>query len=190
MIEPRDRWPARWREAPILMQATFCRNRIRIAAIALLASGLAATLVWPPRPLLVWNASASSPVGLYRVSPADDVARGDIVVAWAPPAARAMAAQRHYLPGNVPLVKHVAAVTGDWVCTEGDMIFVNDDLVARRLRRDPSGRPLPWWAGCRALVQGETFLLMPAGPTSFDGRYFGITQASDIVGKARLIWRG
>jgi conjugative transfer signal peptidase TraF len=161
-----------------------------LAAIAVPVIALLATLLWPPPPLLLWNASASSPVGLYRVSPATALVKGDMVVAWAPARARALAAARHYLPDNVPLVKRVAAVRGDWVCAEGDAIFVNDDLVARRLRRDPSGRPLPWWSDCRALGEGETFLLMPSGPGSFDGRYFGITQARDIVGKARLIWAG
>jgi type IV secretory pathway protease TraF len=25
-------------------------------------------------------------------------------------------------------------------------------------------------------------------PASFDGRYFGVTEGRDIVGKARLLW--
>ena len=156
--------------------------------ISYLHSALLATLHWPPPPLLVWNASASSPMGLYRVSRGRALRRGDMVVAWAPPQSRALAARRHYLPENVPLVKRVAAVAGDWVCAEGEAIYVNDELVARRAGRDPSGRPLPWWSDCRALQPGEAFLLMPGGPRSFDGRYFGITRASDILGEARLIW--
>jgi type IV secretory pathway protease TraF len=32
------------------------------------------------------------------------------------------------------------------------------------------------------------FLLMADNPASFDGRYFGINEASDLVGPARLIW--
>src|SRR3546814_19711190 len=36
-------------------------------ALALLGCGIAATIAVPPRPLLVWNASASAPMGLYRV---------------------------------------------------------------------------------------------------------------------------
>lgn len=164
------------------------RHLLLAVLVSALVTALLASLFWPPRPLLVWNASASSPMGLYRVFPAGALRRGDMVIAWAPPAARALAARRHYLPGNVPLVKQVAAIAGDWVCAEGDAIFVNEALVARRLERDPAGRPLPWWSDCRALGPGEAFLLMPGGPGSFDGRYFGITQASEIVGQARLIW--
>lgn len=193
MPETRSIALARWgEELRRLRRARIAlrRHTIRVAAIAILLSALILTMVWPPRPVLVWNASASSPLGLYRVSPAGTLARGDMVIAWAPPEARALAASRHYLPGNVPLVKRVAAIPGDWVCAEGALIFVNDDLVARRRQVDPSGRPLPWWNGCRALVAGESFLLMPAGANSFDGRYFGITRARDIVGRARLIWAG
>ncbi|MCW0197649.1 S26 family signal peptidase, partial [Sphingopyxis sp.] len=61
--------------------------------------------------------------------------------------------------------------------------------VARRLDRDGAGRPMPWWSGCAELGSGEYFLLMAESPASFDGRYFGVSEADDIVGKARLIWR-
>jgi conjugative transfer signal peptidase TraF len=189
--DPRDLSLVRWGEELRRRRAgriALRRHMMLIAAIPVLAIALLASLLWPPRPLLVWNASASSPKGLYRVYPPGALRRGDLVIAWAPPVARALAAERHYLPANVPLVKRVAAVAGDWVCAEGGAIYVNDALVARRVERDPSGRPLPWWSDCRALAPGETFLLMSAGAGSFDGRYFGITQAADIVGKARLIW--
>jgi conjugative transfer signal peptidase TraF len=191
--DPRDIPLVRWGEELRrlrLARLAGRRHTILVALVAVLATALLASLLWPPRPLLVWNASASSPVGLYRVSPAGRLARGDMVVAWAPGPARTLAAERHYLPGNVPLVKRVAAVAGDWVCAEGDAIYVNESLVARRRHRDPSGRELPWWSDCRALEPGEAFLLMPGATSSFDGRYFGITQAHDIVGRASLIWAG
>jgi type IV secretory pathway protease TraF len=34
----------------------------------------------------------------------------------------------------------------------------------------------------------ERFLLMTTSSASFDGRYFGVTDSSDVVGKARLLW--
>ena len=37
-------------------------------------------------------------------------------------------------------------------------------------------------------AKGEAFLLMAEAPASFDGRYFGVTKVSDIVGKAHLLW--
>lgn len=167
------------------------RRRI-IAAAAATAAATAAigTVIWTPRPALIWNASASSPIGLYRIGEADAVRVGDLVVAWPPEEARELAAERHYLPRNVPLVKRVAAVAGDRVCAVGEAVFVNGRLETLRSERDPSGRPMPWWTGCEDLSGGDLFLLSHDVPQAFDGRYFGITRRSQIVGRARLIWRG
>jgi len=178
---------ARWGQS--LRAARSRRRRLarRSLAIAGLAAALAATIVLPPRPLLVWNASASAPIGLYRVG-GTDPATGDMVIAWPPAAARDFAARRHYLPANVPLVKRIAAEPGDTVCALGQEIFVNGRWAAERLVRDGAGRPMPWWTGCVTLRRGALFLLMTDSHASFDGRYFGPTGRSDIVGKATLLW--
>lgn len=192
MPEPRDIPLVRWGEALRRDRDERRSVRSRIVATACLATLITAifvTLIWPPRPALVWNASASSPIGLYRVEPPDEVTRGDIVVAWAPPEARRLAAERHYLPSNVPLVKRVAAGPGDRVCAAGAAVYVNGVLAVRRRETDPAGRPLPAWVGCFDLVQGQLLLLMP-GEESFDGRYFGLSSAHDVIGRARLIWQG
>ncbi len=158
-------------------------------ALGGLAGALVSTLLIEPRPWLVWNVSASAPVGLYAVGDAAPLARGDMVIARVPGEFRMMAARRHYLPANVPLVKRVAAASGDEVCAIGARVMVNGQLVARRLDRDGAGRPMPWWSGCAELRPGEFFLLMTDSAASLDGRYFGVTGAGDIVGKARLLWR-
>jgi type IV secretory pathway protease TraF len=88
----------------------------------------------------------------------------------------------------VPLVKRAAAVAGDRVCARQRRIFINGKSVALRRARDPSGRPMPWWSGCARLQDGELFLLSAAGPLAFDGRYFGVTRASEVIGRARLLW--
>ena len=150
----------------------------------LAAAGIASSLLWPPRPVLLWNASPSSPVGFYAITSSGRIATGDTVAAWAPEPARRLAAARHYLPGNVPLVKRVAAVSGDRVCARGKTIFVNGRPAALRQVRDPSGRRMPWWTGCRMLRPDSLFLLSPNAPQAFDGRYFGVTRRDEVVGKA------
>lgn len=152
------------------------------------ATALAATLIFPPPPVLVWNGSASSPVGLYRVGPPDDIAAGSMVAAWLPAAARRLAAERRYLPGNVPVVKHVAGASGDRVCAAGELLFVNGRFAARRRSEDPAGRSLPWWSGCHELEEDELFLMAPGSTGSFDGRYFGVTKRGHVIGRARLLW--
>jgi conjugative transfer signal peptidase TraF len=164
------------------------RGAILATLIGCAAASIAGPLLWTPPILLVWNASASAPLGLYRVQPGARVGRGDMVVAWAPAPARKLAAQRRYIPANVPLVKRVAGVAGDRVCAMGQIILINGRTGSRRRRRrDPAGRPMPSWKGCRLLSRGDYFLLMD-NPASFDGRYFGLTRKQEIIGKAVLVW--
>jgi conjugative transfer signal peptidase TraF len=166
------------------------RRKLHRLALGIAAGALALglTIVFPPAPRLVWNASASAPIGLYFVSPGDAILPGDMVIARVPERYRAMAAQRRYLPINVPLVKRVAAGPGDEICALGSTIFLNGRPIVQRLERDGKGRPMPRWQGCIRLRSGQYFLLMTDSPASFDGRYFGISTASDIIGPAWLIW--
>nr|WP_250890837.1 S26 family signal peptidase [Sphingobium nicotianae] len=165
------------------------RSRLR-RRVAITGAGIAlvlASAALPPAPRLVWNASASAPVGLYAVSPGAALAPGDMVIARVPDPFRRLAGERRYLPMNVPLVKRVTALAGDEVCALGQEIFVNGRWTAERRLADGRGRSMPMWSGCVRLRCGQLFLLMDS-PASFDGRYFGVTEAGDIVGKARLIW--
>ncbi|HYJ51578.1 MAG TPA: S26 family signal peptidase [Allosphingosinicella sp.] len=191
MPDPRDLTLFQWGEELRRRRLARRAGRLRTvvtAGAAVAVTALAATMMWPPRPLLVWNASASSPLGLYLVHSPRELAPGDMVVAWPPADARRLGSERHYLPANVPLVKRVAAAGGARVCAVGEAIFLNGHLATRRRTDDGAGRPLPWWTGCEDLREGDLFLLTPGAPDSFDGRYFGITRESDVVGAARLIW--
>lgn len=163
--------------------------RTIVSAFAVIAGAAAiASIPVRPRPLLLWNASASSPEGLYGVRSADAIRAGDMAVAWPPPRARRLAAQRHYLPAAVPLVKRAAAAAGDRICAAAGRVTINGRLAAIRWRQDSSGRLLPRWTGCVVLGAGDVFLLGTAGPPSFDGRYFGISKRATLVGKATLLW--
>lgn len=177
-----------WGEA--LCAARRRRRRLvrHAAALALGTFSLAATIVVPPAPRLLWNASASAPIGLYAVSPGGRPTVGDTVIAWPPARVRLLAASRHYLPLNVPLVKHVAAASGDEICALGATIFINGLPQVVRRKVDGRGRALPWWDGCLRLRDDQVFLVMTASADSFDGRYFGVSDRADVIGTARLIW--
>lgn len=164
------------------------RRRWYCVAILSLILALGVTIACPPLPRLVWNASASAPIGLYTVSPGVAVTRGDMVIARVPARWRDLAARRRYIPANVPLVKRVAAGPGDRVCAIHGQIHINGHGVAAQHRMDGRSRIMPRWHGCMILSDGAVFLLMDA-PDSFDGRYFGPTAPGDIIGKARLLWR-
>lgn len=190
MPESRDLPLSRWGEEIRRTRVARREQRSRSAAAAVAAftvTALVVTMFWQPRPLLVWNVSASAPVGLYLVGSPDHVRAGKTVIAWTPEPARSLAAERHYLPSNVPLVKRVAAAAGDRLCAIGEAIWVNGRHAGARRATDGADRPMPEWTGCRQLEAGEYFLLMES-PDSFDGRYFGVTRREDIVGRAVLLW--
>ena len=147
-----------------------------------------ATIVHPPLPRLLWNASASAPIGLYLVTPGATLEVGDMVAARAPNGARQLAASRGYLPSGIPLVKRIAAVAGSRVCAKQTRITVDGRTVARRKRHDAKSRPMPWWTGCRMLSPGQV-LLIDRASGSFDGRYFGPVEGTAILGKAVLLWQ-
>ena len=176
----------RWSEERGVRAARQLRRRAWFFGFCI--GSLAVTVVLPPRPLLVWNASASAPVGLYWVLLSARIDAGDMVIARVPASVRLLAAERHYLPANVPLVKRVAAVPGDTICALGERIFVNGRRIAMRLVYDRAGRLMPWWHGCVRLGSNAYFLLMTDSPASFDGRYFGPTETENIIGKVRLLW--
>lgn len=176
-------WGDALRAAKVRRRKLVRRGGVVLGVIAVVV----ATIVSPPVPRLVWNASESAPVGLYGISPGAVLARGNMVVARLPATVQTMAAERRYLPLNVPLVKRVAGVAGDEICALATTIYRDGRAVAVRNARDDQGRPMPMWHGCRILRGGEIFLLTTAR-NSFDGRYFGITEGSDVIGKARLLW--
>ncbi len=138
------------------------------------------------QPRLVWNASASAPIGLYRViSGAPE--RGDVVLVRIPQSTEKLAVMRGYLPAGVPLIKRIAAVAGDDVCAFNGAIIVNGEVAARQRKVDRAGRSLPRWDECRELVQGEFFLLTHA-PDSFDSRYFGPVTSARVIGRLAPLW--
>ena len=49
-------------------------------------------------------------------------------------------------------------------------------------------RCLRLWFGCRMLRTGELFVMNPAAPDSFDGRYFGTLRVADVIGRATPVW--
>jgi len=141
-----------------------------------------------PAPRLIWNASASVPIGLYAARPVKGLRRGDLVAAHAPPPIARLMAERSYLPVRVPMLKQVAAIAGQQVCRSGTRILIDRKPVAEACAVDRAGRALPVWQGCHRLGQDEVFLLNPAVPDSFDGRYFGPLKTRAIVAILTPVW--
>ena len=166
------------------------RNRVTLFVVSAMVASCAAlglASVLKPIPMFVWNASASVPVGLYSVSPGRLPKPGELLLVRLPEAARTLASNRRYLPSDTPAIKHVGAAGGDLVCTIHDGIYINGKHRADALRRDSQGRFLRAWRGCLRLRTDQIFLLNDA-PASFDGRYFGPSSRTDVVGILTPLW--
>lgn len=142
----------------------------------------------PPTVRFIWNASASVPIGLYRIVPGNHVDVTDLAVVMPPNDLAALLDERRYLPRGLPLIKRVLALSGTTVCRRGGAILAYDATYGKALARDTRGRPLPDWQGCRTLHDGEVFLMNWDSPDSFDSRYFGPLPLSTIVGRAIPVW--
>lgn len=139
-------------------------------------------------PKLIWNASASTPIGLYEIGPPAALEVTDLVAVNAPEPLASFLADRGYLPRGVPLMKRVVATAGQQVCRTGRDIMVDGVFIAAALDRDRLGRELPVWQGCRRIGDGEIFLMNWEIRDSLDGRYFGPIAASSIIGRATPLY--
>ncbi|GCD57086.1 MULTISPECIES: S26 family signal peptidase [Acetobacter] len=150
--------------------------------------GVGASMVLHPAPRLIWNETASVPVGLYRLHRNPTPHVGDLVAVRLPAQEAMLLATRGYLPLGVPLLKPVAAISGQSVCRTGQRVTIDGHFAGDAQSGDHWGRPLPVWQGCRHLASGEVFVMNPAEPRSLDGRYFGPLPVSTVIGRATPVW--
>lgn len=162
-------------------------NRPALMA-TLIATALAAGGAVTPRspPLAVLNLSASEPEGLYwRQATAPDVGRK--IAFEIPGPGRDYA--RQVMPARLRegVLKTIVAGPGDAACVERGRLSINGRFLGLARSLDRRGRPLPQWRACRALRPGEWFVFSDRISNSFDSRYYGPVQASDVIGVYRRI---
>ena len=160
---------------------TRARHVIATAAAVfavIIASGIETT------PRLVWNASASVPVGFYTIAPADRLDVLDLVAVMPPEPFASFMVERGYVGRDVPILKHVVGLPGQRVCRDGRAITVDNLPLGAARDRDSRGRDLPVWRGCRVIADGELFLMNLEAADSLDGRYFGPLPAAAVIGRA------
>jgi conjugative transfer signal peptidase TraF len=169
---------------------------VMAASVSLL--GVASIASFAPR--LIWNASASTPVGFYTIGEVGNLEVTDLVAVDAPEPLATFLSDGGYLPRGSPLLKRVAAVPGQRVCRTGLVITVDGVPMGDALDRDRRGRLLPIWRGCQLVANGELFLMNWQVRDSLDGRYFGPLPATAVIGRAtplytdedgdgRFVWR-
>ena len=164
-------------------------SRRRILGVALLAVvAIAAPIAVDMPTKLLWNATASAPIGLYAIESADRLTAPELVAVMPPEPLAAFMIQRGYIGDGVPLLKRVVGLPSQRVCRIGRAITVDRVAMGAALDHDRIGRDLPVWQGCRVIAPGELFLMNSAARDSLDGRYFGPLPASAVVGRALPLW--
>jgi conjugative transfer signal peptidase TraF len=142
------------------------------------------------------NTTPSIPVGVYRLSN-EPVEKGAYVLFCPPPAAVFDMAKAHgylgagYCPGGYgQLMKKILAVQDDVVSIGTDGVRVNGQLLplSAPIKADGTGRPLPDYKATRVLGSAEVLVMSDSNSGSFDGRYFGPIQRSQIQGVIRPIF--
>lgn len=155
--------------------------------ITLAVVGTTSQIVFPPRPVILYNPSPSAKVGFYKLNKDQPPKTGVQVAAYAPEWARRMADERGYLPYEYPLIKSVMAVQGDEICYHKSGVRVPNGAVIPILERDRSGREMPVKSGCIVLKSGEYFIASPDVQAGFDSRYFGPVTLDQILGQVRYL---
>jgi conjugative transfer signal peptidase TraF len=131
---------------------------------------------------LLINFTPSIPQGFYWISTGVRPERGDLVTFPIPESVRAVVYDRHYVPRSIRLLaKPVAAIGGDEVCLREHQLLINGHVVGSALDVDQNGNPMPQYAGCGRLHDGELFV-STRHDNSFDSRYFGPIEISVVRG--------
>ena len=133
------------------------RRTLTVTAFAVIGIAAASAVDWPLR--LIWNATASAPIGFYTVEPADALDVPELVAVMPPEPLAAFMVERGYIARGVPLLKRVVGLPGQRVCRTGRTITVNGIEMGEALERD-----------------------------SLDGRYFGPIPAASVIGRAVPLW--
>ncbi|MEM7686697.1 MAG: S26 family signal peptidase [Pseudomonadota bacterium] len=162
------------------------------AVSPLLAAGLSLSLLAAAQidraPRLIWNATASVPIGLYVARASHGPSLGDLVAVRLPEDLSSWVVERGYVGADTLLLKRVTAVSGMTACRHDLDITIDGTVVAQAASNDRQGRPLPRWTGCVTIGSDEVFLLVAGVADSLDGRYFGPLSGDTILGRAIPLW--
>lgn len=135
------------------------------------------------------NTTRSIPVGLYWATRAP-IDKGAYVMFCPPPVNMfAIARERGYIAGGFCpggygyMMKRVSAAKGDTVAVTSAGVLVDGHLLphSKPFAADPAGRPLPHHEAKQyTLGDSELLLMSDVSGLSFDGRYFGPINRSQV----------
>lgn len=142
------------------------------------------------------NTTKSIPVGLYWTTNAP-IEKGAYVL-FCPPdvGVFATAKERDYIAGGFCpgdygyMMKRILAAKDDVVTVTNDGVYVNGNVLpySKPIKSDPAGRELPRYQSNQyTLGAAELLLMSDVSGTSFDGRYYGPVNRSQVKNVIRPV---
>ena len=135
-----------------------------------------------------YQVSDSMPKGWYVRLPLGTLKRGDWVFLRPPTFATLYLQRHHWLPNSGVLLKSIQALPGDWVCNHQKKLLINHRLAAILLTNDKNDQAILKQSFCRYLAAHEYLVLGLSDERSYDSRYFGPVQQSQILGLAQPLF--
>lgn len=140
----------------------------------------------------------SVPMGIWRSIPLQGALRRGQVVLVCPPDTSffRFARKREYIPlgdcpgGFHPFLKPIGALPGDTVVVSDAGLLVNGKLIqnSKQKSTDRKGRHMPKFpSGTYTVEPGMFWFISNYHPDSFDSRYFGPLNISQIQGRAKPV---
>lgn len=129
---------------------------------------------------VLYNHSASLPVGWYVASQTEHFQRDDIVLLRQPKAAERFGCVR----ATSKIFKRIIAMEKDRVCIREGVITVNDQMAFGKT--DARLHKQLIWRGCKRIESGQVFLATEH-PQSCDSRFYGPVPQNLLWGTARRL---
>jgi conjugative transfer signal peptidase TraF len=161
---------------------------IGVMAIAIVTAGLGFGVRWNP--------TSSLPPGLYRVVSADTDTN---LIAFCPTgSAQQDSILRGYRPKGMqcadhyaPIMKPIAARSGDIVTVTKKGISVNGKALpnTQQFAADNKKRAMNVWPeGTYAVAPGTVWVLSTYSKYSYDSRYYGPIELSQVIAHVKPLW--
>jgi conjugative transfer signal peptidase TraF len=135
---------------------------------------------------VTYQETTSMPEGWYLYYPITKKLKlGDVVLFNPPKFAEKIMIKHNWIGPNMPMMKHVMAVPGDFVCIKNNAVYIQHKKIGPVYMDYAKRKALPHLHLCGILPDNEFMLMSTLIPNSFDSRYFGPIKRNKIF--ARVI---
>lgn len=140
--------------------------------------------------LVIYNYTASLPVGWYWLEPAASLRHGDIILCDADEDTMQLAVERQWINPNTHFLKCIYGLPGDVYEIRAHRYIVNGEDKGEIKQYDSAGRKLPLQPDGKYIVPEGYILTGTSEENSFDSRYYGPIPIKNVYNKAHYLCAG